>query len=109
MTYLRILSQLRDRGYRCELFFLWLPSAEFAVERVKMRVKQGGHSVPEVDIRRRYRAGLHHFFNLYQPVLDTWWLYDAAVTPPQVIIVSSSNELESHSRFQQIRNSVARS
>ena len=31
-----------------------LPSVDFAVERVKLRVAQGGHNVPEGDIKRRF-------------------------------------------------------
>jgi predicted ABC-type ATPase len=36
----------------------------------------GGHSVPEETIRRRYKAGLRNFFNLYRPIADSWKLYD---------------------------------
>ena len=36
----------------------------------------GGHNVPEETINRRYHAGLKNFFNLYQPLADTWHIYD---------------------------------
>jgi predicted ABC-type ATPase len=31
-------------GYQCHLVFLWLPSADFAVDRVADRVRLGGHN-----------------------------------------------------------------
>jgi predicted ABC-type ATPase len=40
------------------LIFLSLPSADLAVERVAQRVRQGGHAVPEQDVRRRFSRRL---------------------------------------------------
>ena len=67
------------------LFFLWLPNAELAVSRVENRVRQGGHGVPPEDIRRRYAAGVKNLLGLYWPLIDAWWLYDAARLPPRLI------------------------
>jgi predicted ABC-type ATPase len=70
------IRELSQTGYRFHLMFLWLPSADFAVQRVAERVQQGGHNVPEATIRRRYHAGLSNFFRLYQPLAATWRMYD---------------------------------
>jgi predicted ABC-type ATPase len=40
------LRQLATSGYAVHLVYLWLPSADFAVERVAERVRAGGHNVP---------------------------------------------------------------
>ena len=48
------LGELVGHGYRFHLIFLWLPSADFAVDRVADRVRLGGHDVPEATVRRRY-------------------------------------------------------
>jgi predicted ABC-type ATPase len=84
-TYVKLLGDLQASGYRVVLFFLWLPSAEMAVARVENRVKQGGHPVPEEDIRRRYGTGLQNLFRLYRPLADGWWLFDASRLPPKLI------------------------
>ena len=70
------IRELTLTGYQFHLVFLWLPSADFAVQRVADRVRLGGHGVPEATIRRRYGAGLRNFFTLYQPLATTWRLYD---------------------------------
>ena len=67
--YARHITDLKRRGYRFELIFLWLPSVELAVARVAQRVALGGHDIPEDVIRRRYQAGLRNFFNLYRKSL----------------------------------------
>ena len=37
------------------------------------------------SIRRRFESGLRNLFDLYQPLLDGWWLYDASRLPPPII------------------------
>jgi predicted ABC-type ATPase len=76
--YARRLQTLRASGYRAHLVFLSLPSPELAVARVAGRVRLGGHDVPEAVVRRRFAAGLRHFFGVYQHTVDTWQLYDNA-------------------------------
>ena len=60
--YIRLFEKMRINGYRIVVFYLWLPSADMAVARVKARVRQGGHNVPESVVRRRYGVGLRNFF-----------------------------------------------
>lgn len=83
-TFAPWLRDLRASGY-VQLVFLWLPSADFAVERVADRVRAGGHNVPEETIRRRYRAGLRNFFNLYEPLASAWRLYDTSSPDPRLV------------------------
>ena len=92
-TYVKLLGDMRPNGYRVVLFFLWLPSADMAVARVENRVKQGGHSVPPDDIRRRYAAGVRNLFRLYRPILDGWWLYNASSLPPKLIAAKERDQL----------------
>lgn len=84
-SYLRMLQQMKENDYRVVLFFLCLPCADVAVSRVANRVRQGGHNVPEVDIRRRFDLGLWNLFHLYRPLADMWVLYDASRLPPTII------------------------
>jgi predicted ABC-type ATPase len=82
MGYARQIAQWRQMGYRVELFFLGLPSADMAVQRVAERVRQGGHDVPEATIRRRFEAGKRLFETVYQPLVDQWVVYDNAGDEP---------------------------
>lgn len=75
-TFAPWIARLKKEGYQFHLIFLWLKTEELAVSRVQERIKMGGHSVPESTIRRRYHAGLKNFFNLYQPITDSWQFYD---------------------------------
>lgn len=79
-------------GYTFHLFYLWLPTPEFAVARVAKRVKMGGHNVPAETIRRRYTAGLMNFFNLYQPLADLWYFYDNSQGIGPVLLASEEKQ-----------------
>ena len=85
---------MKNDGYRILLFFLWLPSADLAVARVKNRVRQGGHNVPEPVIRRRFESGIRNLFRLYRPRLDACWLYDASRLPPAIVAHEEGGELQ---------------
>lgn len=84
---------MKQAGYQIQLFFLWLPSEEVAIARVANRVKQGGHNIPEADIRRRYHSGVRNFFQHYSPTIDHWRIYNAMVTPPQLVAMSHGAEV----------------
>ena len=84
-AYLQMIREWKSVGYRVELIFLRLPSADLAVERVRQRVAQGGHNIPEPDIRRRFDRGLENFHRHYQTVVDAWKILDASRMPPVFI------------------------
>jgi predicted ABC-type ATPase len=72
-------------GYDVVLIFLFLPRVELAIERVKERVRQGGHNVPEGVIRRRYETGLRNFNLAYKGLVDHWFLYDNSGRNPALL------------------------
>jgi predicted ABC-type ATPase len=76
-AYARAIPRWQALGYRVVLLFLALPSPEVAIARVAVRVRQGGHSVTDVVVRRRFIAGRRNFEQIYKPLVDTWGLYDS--------------------------------
>ncbi len=83
--YLRRISAWQTAGYHVTILFLSLPSAEVAIQRVRARVAQRGHAIPEEVIRRRFTVGSANFENLYKPRVDAWALYDSAGDAPVLL------------------------
>ena len=83
--YARMIPGWRARGYRVILFFLRLPTPEMALARVRNRVMEGGHDVPEDVVRRRFEVGWRNFREVYRELVDEWALYDASGNVPMVI------------------------
>lgn len=58
LTYLRKLRGAVARGWRLHLLYFAVASPEVALARIARRVSEGGHTVPEVDARRRFDRSL---------------------------------------------------
>src|SRR5271154_4392590 len=53
-----IMRQAKKAGYKTFLVYVALGDPELHIERVRLRVAQGGHNIPDADIRRRYYRSL---------------------------------------------------
>jgi len=73
---MRKIPQWRSLGYRVSLIFLKLNSVDIAIDRVAERVRQGGHDIPELVIRRRFTVGLRNFQTIYSKLVDEWTVFD---------------------------------
>ncbi|WP_343576578.1 zeta toxin family protein [Mycobacterium sp.] len=74
-----LLAEAAARGIEIRLFFVGLESPEAHIERVRQRVRGGGHNIPEAAIRRRYRHSRINLINLL-PVLTELRMYDNSAT-----------------------------
>lgn len=63
--YARRLPGWRAAGYRVELFYVRLPSAQVSLGRVRQRASLGGHDVPEIDVLRRYGRSVGNLETVY--------------------------------------------
>lgn len=54
-------DHFKKHGYQRTVFFFCLNSIEEAKRRVRIRVENGGHFVPDFEIENRYYAGYENF------------------------------------------------
>ncbi len=92
-TYLSLFRYLRRRGYTIHIFFLWVPTVELALSRIRERVLEGGHDVPEPVVRRRFERSLKNFFGSYQALADSWTMFDNSRETPEVIAFENERKL----------------
>ena len=64
---------------------VFLENEEQAIARVAQRVSNGGHDIPEADIRRRFKRGIYNLLNLYMPICDSVLVYNNMKTPAQLV------------------------
>jgi len=67
------------------LIFFFLENEEQAIARVAQRVSNGGHGIPEEDIRQRFTRGIYNLINLYMPICDSVLVYNNMRTPAQLV------------------------
>jgi len=83
--YIKKIAEWKKQQYEIILYFFKLPSVEFAIERVKLRVTQGGHNIPEQDIRRRFERSWYNFNNFYRQSVDSWIVFDTSGNLPVIL------------------------
>lgn len=87
----KLLIDAKNRGYLTRVVFVCVESPDLNVSRVRLRVLQGGHSVPEDAIVARYDRSLKS-------------LPEAVQIADQVLLFDNSNSYLPHrliARFQQ--------
>ena len=109
-TLMRTIEIARGNGYSITILFFWIENVELAIQRVKARVTAGGHNVPEPTIRRRYRSGLRHFFEVYMPESDRWMLADNTTVPFKLIAQGWQKNMvvQDNRKFEAIRAQAAK-
>lgn len=107
-SYASLWLKLKSKGYALHFFFLWIPSPELAIARIRDRVQEGGHHVPAEDVRRRFARGINNFFSLYEPLLDSWMLFDNSKAKPALIAKrrNSNREVVNEEFFQMIQRTA---
>ncbi|MEW5767304.1 MAG: zeta toxin family protein [bacterium] len=84
-TYLSILRKMKMLGYRVYMYYLWIPNYQLGIERIKNRVREGGHGVPKYIVKRRFKKTLWNLFHIYFSALDYLVIFDNSGIEPMII------------------------
>ncbi len=79
---INLLKKLREDNWQIILFFLWIPNATFSRNRIRERVRQGGHDIQDDTIIRRFPRVMHNFIKIYMPLCDKIFCYDNSGPKP---------------------------
>ena len=90
--YARKIKNWKTQQYEIIIYFLKLPSVEFAIERVKSRVAQGGHNIPIQDIIRRYERSWINFQKVYKQIANSWIVFDTSEKLPIILDKSETSK-----------------
>ena len=70
-----------ERSFFTRLFYICLDNPERSIQRVRERVSQGGHDVPDADVRRRYARSLSNARQLV-PIVHQALVFDNSGAEP---------------------------
>ncbi|WP_300674699.1 zeta toxin family protein [Soonwooa sp.] len=88
-TYKQKVKFAKENDYNTTLLFFWLRNSDLAKERVKTRVKEGGHNIPTDVIERRYINGIKNLFDIYLQIVDQVLIFDNSEGKP--ILIAEKN------------------
>ena len=100
---------MKKAGFRLHMFYLWIPSPELALLRIRYRVAGGGHNVPERDVRRRFIRTFDNLFRLYRPLLDTLHFFDNSSDTPRLLFKDEAGQttVSDAALYEQLRGQFA--
>lgn len=73
--HVKVLDRAKALGYETTIAYVFVDSPEVCIARIATRVQNGGHFVPDEDVRRRYARSKENFLKIYSPMSDHWMLY----------------------------------
>lgn len=74
----RMLTEAADAGFQVRIMYVGLSSPELHLQRIRNRVASGGHDIPEIDVRRRWRHSRMNLISLL-PALTELRVFDNSV------------------------------
>jgi predicted ABC-type ATPase len=92
-SHLGLIRRLREHAYQVHLFYLWVPSVELTLARIRERVLRGGHDVPEAVVRRRFDRSIGNFLIHYRLLADRWVLFDNSSSRPTLVASQKQGSL----------------
>ncbi|OGI03501.1 MAG: hypothetical protein A2Y25_10940 [Candidatus Melainabacteria bacterium GWF2_37_15] len=71
----KTIKQARQQGYNTALIYCFVDNPNICIERIKVRVKRGGHFVPDEDVIRRFYRSKSNLWYKYRDIVDKWMLF----------------------------------
>lgn len=87
------LERFKAKGYSVHIIYAFLDNSNMCKNRIKARVKKGGHHVAPIDVDRRYHRSLRNFRRSYQPLADTWQILYTGFRRPIEIAIGESAKI----------------
>ena len=88
-SYKTKIVKAKEENYSVTLLFFWLETIDLAIERVKTRVREGGHHIETEIIKRRYKNGIKNLFEIYLEIADEVLIFDNSFGEPELIAEKS--------------------
>lgn len=91
---LKYIKRAKDLGYQIAIIYVFLDTPLFNIKRIKARVRNGGHDVPDEDVIRRYNRSLYNFWNKYKALVDSWEVHYNGISYFQLVMESEFQGIE---------------
>lgn len=89
---IKIIEKAKTKGYVIKIVYIFLENPQDCIQRIKLRVKLGGHFIPDEDVIRRYYRSKTNFWNVYKKLSDDWvMIYNSTTQEPQIVAVGTGD------------------
>jgi len=89
---IRQIQKAKKMGYEVTMFYVALSNVNQNIERVAMRVKNGGHHIPTEDILRRNQTSFKHLYE-YAHTIDNLVLIDNSKDDGEIVLEINNHKI----------------
>jgi len=106
--YQKIIEELLMQEWEVTIYFLWIPSIEFSIQRVRERVMQGGHDIPKEALIRRYNRSILNLMKVYVNLSCKVYCLDNTQNKPNLVFHSKNGKINVSNKLvmQEITNEI---
>ena len=90
----KTIKQAGVQGYNTALIYTFLKNPETCIDRIKVRVRTGGHYVPDEDVIRRYYRSKKNLWFKYRNIVDEWTVFYNGLDGYKKVMEGESGSLE---------------
>ncbi|MFH0702233.1 MAG: AAA family ATPase [bacterium] len=91
----KVIKQAKIQGYNTVLIYSFVDNPQICIERIKVRVRTGGHYVPDEDVIRRYYRSKNNFWKKYKDIVDEWTVFYNGLERSILVAKGESETIES--------------
>jgi predicted ABC-type ATPase len=74
-NYIKTIEKAKNLDYHIAIIYSFVDNPQTCINRIKIRVLNGGHNIPKEDIIRRFTRSKNNFWHKYKNKVDEWLLY----------------------------------
>lgn len=93
-NYLKTIKKAKELDYKVSLIYTFVENPQICIQRINVRVLNGGHDIPDEDVIRRYYRSKNNFWNKYKDIVDDWDLFYNGISNYSLIARNEDGELE---------------
>lgn len=82
---LNLLRKARSKEYSVRIYFLYLNNSSLNLQRIRKRIKEGGHAISKPTVVKTSPQSFVSFWNKSRLLCDDWIVFDNCGTKPRPI------------------------
>ncbi|MDR0292421.1 MAG: hypothetical protein LBI01_06695 [Elusimicrobium sp.] len=103
-NHIKTVKKAKKLGYKIIILYIFVDNPEICLDRIRIRVLNGGHDVPAEDVKRRFTRSKINFWNIYKNISDEWILFYNG--GKQVFPVAKNSDIINEELFSKFLESV---
>jgi len=74
-NHIKTIKIAKELNYEVALIYSFVETPKMCINRIKARVLNGGHNIPDEDVIRRFYRSKNNFWLKYKDIVDEWAVF----------------------------------